>query len=409
MPDSWKQVRLGDVLEVIHGYAFSGESMSEELTGKPVIVSIGNFNYHGGFRFESTRVREFTKEYPTQFDLSPGDLLVAMTCQTPDGEILGLPGRVPDDGKVYLHNQRIGKVLTNRDAISVGFAYYCFLWKEVNRQLVATASGTKILHTAPSRIAAVNISLPPLWEQEAIADVLGALDAKIVLNDSLSRTAMDLARAHLRGAVESDDKDEAELSSAVKFLNRGVAPCYTEDEEQLRVLNQKCVRGGRVSFGPSRRTLADKVTAAKLLRVNDVLVNSTGMGTLGRVARWTKDEACTVDSHVTIVRFDEARVDPVCAGFSMLEMEPEIEALGEGSTGQTELSRTQLSALRIILPSRERSAKLRLALDALQSRCDAALGESEALAELRDTLLPKFMSGEIRVRDAEKVVEDVVL
>jgi restriction endonuclease S subunit len=252
------------------------------------------------------------------------------------------------------------------------------------------------------------ISIPSSREQQAIAAALGAMDDKIAANGALSRAARDLLRAYLRAAAGSSDSDKPELSSIVEFLNRGVPPRYTRDDAQLRVLNQKCIRDGRVSFEPSRRTLTDKVPAPKLLKVNDVLVNSTGTGTLGRVARWTKAEACTADSHLTIVRFDEAKVDPVCAGLAMLEMESEIEALGEGSTGQTELSRTQLSALRITLPSRERCAKLRPLLDLLESRSDAALAESESLAELRDTLLPKLMSGQIRVRDAEKVVEDVV-
>jgi type I restriction enzyme S subunit len=91
----------------------------------------------------------------------------------------------------------------------------------------------------------------------------------------------------------------------------------------------------------------------------------------------------------------------------MLDAEPEITNMGEGSTGQTELSRAKLSTLRIRLPSKGRAAKLRPVLDALESRGDRALEESQSLAELRDTLLPRLMSGEIRVREAEKIVEDV--
>jgi type I restriction enzyme, S subunit len=253
------------------------------------------------------------------------------------------------------------------------------------------------------------IPLPSRRDQGLISGVLEALDDKIGVNDRLARTARRLAHAHLQAAVEFDDAGDVELSSIVKYLSRGVTPRYTEDESQLRILNQKCIRDGRVISGPSRRTLQDKVPAAKLLKLHDVLVNSTGIGTLGRVARWTKSEACTTDSHVTIVRFDEDKVDPVCAGFAMLRAEPEIEMLGEGSTGQTELSRAQLSALRITVPSRRRVAKLRPILDVLEMRGDAALEESLALAELRDTLLPKLMSGKIRVRDAERAVEDVML
>src|SRR6185437_8740983 len=125
------------------------------------------------------------------------------------------------------------------------------------------------------------------------------------------------------------------------------------------------------------------------LRPDDVLVNSTGIGTLGRVARWTGKESCTVDSHVTIVRFDPAKVDPVCAGFAMLGAETEIESLGQGSTGQTELGRAQLSSLQITVPSKERAAELRPLLDVLENRGDSALEESTSLAQLRDGLLPK--------------------
>jgi type I restriction enzyme S subunit len=251
------------------------------------------------------------------------------------------------------------------------------------------------------------VCIPEPEEQDAILSVLCALDEKITVNNRIADTARDLAQAYFRSAQESADVDDVEIASVVEFLNRGVAPRYTEDHLQLRVLNQKCIRDGRVNLAPSRWTLSNKVSDDKMLRVHDVLVNSTGMGTLGRVARWTNPGAATVDSHVTIVRFDQAKTDPVCAGFALLDAELEIEALGQGSTGQTELNRTQLSGLRITVPSRESAAKLRPILDALESRGDSALKESLSLAQLRDTLLPKLMSGELRVRDAEKVVEDV--
>lgn len=90
----------------------------------------------------------------------------------------------------------------------------------------------------------------------------------------------------------------------------------------------------------------------------------------------------------------------------MLRAQPEIEAMGEGSTGQTELRRTQLGALEITLPSEAQQRRLRPKLDALEAQADHALAESVALAALRDTLLPQLMSGRLRVKDAEKIVED---
>lgn len=283
------------------------------------------------------------------------------------------------------------------------FVYYFFLNLDVMGLDVGSANPT----LNRNHVHPLSVRWPDLAEQVRISDLLAALDDKIAVNDRIATAARDLGRSRFRAEVAARNGDEVELSSVTEFLSRGVTPRYSEDESQLRVLNQKCIRGGRVSFAPSRRTLADKVPATKLLQLHDVLVNSTGVGTLGRLACWTKSEACTVDSHITIVRFDQAKVDPVCAGFAMLDAEPEIEALGEGSTGQTELSRTQLANVRITLPARDRAVKLRSTLDALEARGECALAESVSLAALRDALLPGLMSGEIRVREAAKIAEEV--
>lgn len=114
MASEWRTAVLGDLISVKHGWPFKSELFSEELTGKPIVVNIGNFRYSGGFRFESTTLKEYRGPYPNGYELSPGDILLVMTCQTSGGEILGIPGKIPDDGRIYLHNQRLGKVVVKR-------------------------------------------------------------------------------------------------------------------------------------------------------------------------------------------------------------------------------------------------------------------------------------------------------
>ena len=102
------------------------------------------------------------------------------------------------------------------------------------------------------------------------------------------------------------------LAKLCTFLNRGAAPAYVESDGMV-VLSQKCVRDGRVLFAEARRTDSDAkpVSADRLVRQYDVLVNSTGVGTLGRVAQVSElPEPATVDSHVTIVRADPTEVFP---------------------------------------------------------------------------------------------------
>lgn len=250
--------------------------------------------------------------------------------------------------------------------------------------------------------------VPQLEAQRAIGDVLGALDNKIAVNERIAATARELSLTLYSQSLDDDDSVEVVVESVAIALTRGVAPKYTDSSDELTVLNQKCIRYGRVNLEPSRLTLREKVKPPKLLQLNDVLVNSTGVGTLGRVARWTSDLDATVDSHITIVRFNEDKVDPVCAGFAMLRAQPEIEAMGEGSTGQTELRRSQVGELELTLPGPAGQKELRPKLDALEKRADQALRESLALAALRDALLPQLMSGKLRVRAAEQIVEAAV-
>src|SRR6185436_7655160 len=131
-----------------------------------------------------------------------------------------------------------------------------------------------------------------------------------------------------------DEWSEKPLSEISSYINRGSAPAYIESGGVL-VLNQKCVRDQRVSYSDARRTdsLRKGVLPDRMLRPMDIVVNSTGFGTLGRVAQ-IRDlpEPATVDSHVTIVRPDPAAVHPRYLGFAVRLFERQIEALAEGST-----------------------------------------------------------------------------
>ncbi|MEE1771398.1 restriction endonuclease subunit S [Streptomyces sp. JV185] len=320
---------------------------------------------------------------------------IARCCVTP-GHVL--PARV---------NQHV-MILRANDRLVPEYLQRYLSQPSMRAFMLSHNSGGSRRALTKGQVAGFQVLLPPRGAQQSVADMLGVLDDKIAVNEHIAATARSLGMAIFVQAAQGDGAVDVGVDSVAFALTRGVAPKYSDDPDELIVLNQKCIRDGRVNLAPARRTLGEKVKSPKLLHRNDVLVNSTGVGTLGRVARWTSDSEATVDSHVTIVRFDAQQVDPVCAGFAMLRAQPDIEAMGEGSTGQTELRRAQVGGLEITLPSPSRQRELRVKLDSLEDRADQALAESAALAALRDTLLPQLMSGRIRVKDAEKIVEDHV-
>ena len=136
------------------------------------------------------------------------------------------------------------------------------------------------------------------------------------------------------------------LGEVCSFLNRGVSPKYIE-AGGIFVLNQRCVRDHRVSFVVARRhdVKAKKVSTERLIQPGDVLVNSTGNGTLGRVAqiRDALPEPTTVDSHVTIVRPIPGLFFQDFFGYMLREIEDALKVSGEGCGGQTELGRSVLA------------------------------------------------------------------
>jgi type I restriction enzyme M protein len=188
------------------------------------------------------------------------------------------------------------------------------------------------------------------------------------------------------------------LSEVTTLIRRGITPRYCEGDEpgSVRVLNQKCVRDGRVTRGPSRWTLPPtRGLAERALDDLDILVNSTGVGTLGRTAQWRRtaaDQMTTCDSHVTIVRPDPALVDPTYLALVIRMLEPEIEEMAEGSTGQTELSPNALGSLSLELPPLAIQREIGHDYQSLMRLGDAALSLANLAHELPLAHLA-FLSG----------------
>lgn len=140
---------------------------------------------------------------------------------------------------------------------------------------------------------------------------------------------------------------EVNLGELVSFVSKGIPPKYieTKSDNTIVVLNQRTNRNFQIDYSLSRLNdlSKKKVPTNKILIDYDVLINSTGVGTAGRVAQLVKvPELTTVDGHMIIVRPDEEKIDPLYLGYALKAQQVKIEGLQEGSTGQTELNRQRL-------------------------------------------------------------------
>ncbi len=189
----WQEVTLGDIFNVKHGFAFKGKYFTD-TPQKTILVTPGNFAVGGGF--QNPKPKYYDGPYPEEYVLTPGQVVITMTDLSKASDTLGYPAVIPDDGNIWLHNQRIGLVEPlDENLADLSFINYLLRTHEYRAWVVGSASGTTVKHTSPGRIKEYRCKIPPLQEQRAIAHILGTLDDKIELNRQMNRTLEAMAQA----------------------------------------------------------------------------------------------------------------------------------------------------------------------------------------------------------------------
>lgn len=400
----WGRVPLSRVLQVKHGLAFPGSEFGDNANA-PQLLTPGNFDVGGGFR--ESRPKSFHGDIPAEFVLKPGDLVITMTDLSKDGATLGCPALIPA-GKTYLHNQRIGLVrLVEPLQATEQFLNYFLRTDEYRFHILATATGSTVRHTSPSRIADYAAPLPPLDEQRAIAEVLGALDDKIAANGEKSLVAANLAEAQFRFTLENANRQVRRLEQVATIVLGGTPSRERVDYWQngtVPWLSSGKANEERVMSPTTYITdLALQQSAAKLMPMGTTLIAITG-ATLGQVAR-LEIEASGNQSLIGVWN-----VNPHVNDWLYFAIKQAMPTLLNRATGaaQQHVSKRDLEQLTVPFAPEIEIRLLAEKVGPLLNVAASADRETLTLAATRDALLPQLMSGKLRVRDAERIVSDAV-
>lgn len=174
-----KEYRLGDIIDIKHGYAFDGDHIVQEDNGI-VLVTPGNFRIGGGFQEE--KYKFFTGETPDEDVLSAGDFIVTMTDLSKEIDTLGYRAIVPESSRTYLHNQRIGLVSFKNNECYPGYIYFFMRTHLYQHSIANTSTGATVHHTSPSKICDYRFSVPNYDEEQRIAEDLFAYE-KLIENN----------------------------------------------------------------------------------------------------------------------------------------------------------------------------------------------------------------------------------
>lgn len=145
------------------------------------------------------------------------------------------------------------------------------------------------------------------------------------------------------------------VRNLIAFTTKGITPKYVQ-KSSIIVLNQKCIRNNKIDYSFAQyHDDSASVNKEKLLRVGDILINSTGQGTAGRCA-FVKElppkYKVIVDSHILIVRVNDFYTAG-CLAYSLYSIETELQTFMDGSTGQGEFDKQRLFNIMTGLPKQE--------------------------------------------------------
>ncbi|MFI9536806.1 restriction endonuclease subunit S [Nocardia fusca] len=248
-------------------------------------------------------------------------------------------------------------------------------------------------------VISLEMRLPSVSEQRSVSELLGALDDKIAVNERIATTADELLRTQF-AHFSTESRATVRIGEIGALIRDSVSVAHLSGNENYIGLEHMPRRNMWLSEWNNAAELA---SAKSTFMENDVLFGKL-RPYFHKVGIALTDGICSTD--ILVVRPKEASyLGWLLLALSSDDMVSHASALSDG-TRMPRAKWNDLASYEIPWPEAGRVAQVNGAVRSITERVRAAAAESHTLATLRDTLLPHLMSGRLRVRDAEKIIED---
>ena len=383
---NWRNVAIGDEAKIIMGNSPPGDAYTEEQIGIPLLNGPTEFT-------ERTPSPTKWTEAGTRF-ANPGDVLFCVRGST--------TGRM----NVADQNYAIGRgIAAIRGGVESDTRFIHGAIESSLSTLLSLATGSTFPQITARQLADFVIPWPPDNDRQAIAEVLGALDDKIESNRRLISSQLALLRGHAQAVRAASDK-RVPLGELVELTIGGVwgegAPSAKRDTATriLRGVDVNLLARGDVPNAP-RRWVSHREAAGRSLEEGDIVIE--GSGDCGRSVCWLDGFSTLFEEKVLYTNFckrlrPRAPASGIGIWLELLDLK-ERGRLDDYKTGTAMPNldvKSLLSGLEVSDLTDEQSDQLLASSRALLS--PALRRESLVLASLRDSLLPRLISGKLRVQ-----------
>ena len=364
----WRECKLGDVITFQRGYDLPKDKMVRGIY--PVVASNGIIGFHN----------EYTTENP---------------CVT-----IGRSGNVGNPNIVYsrawAHNTTLYiREYKNCDPV---FIYYMLHTLDLGRY----ASGSAVPTLNRNHIHSILISMPPLPEQKAIAEVLSSLDDKIDLLTRQNKTLEDLAQAYFRKWFIEDASDDWDVGKAEDYFEIGIGKTPPRKEHKWFTNNPNdkvwisiadMGKSGLFIGDSSEYLTSEAVERFNIRRVPKGSILLSFKLTVGRVAV----ALCELTTNEAIAHFKYK--EAIYREYLYCYLKSfDYNSLGSTSSIATAINSTIIKEMPFVMPDKCKLTKFHELTAPIFRKIETNILQMTTLQKLRDTLLPKLISGEVRVK-----------
>lgn len=384
----WKEYQIQDVCRLINGRAYSNDEMLEH--GKYKIVRVGNLSGGNSTWFYSDL------ELPADKYSHNGDLLFAWACT------FG-PHIWKEDNTIFHYH--IWKIVEDKDVVDRRFFYYYL--KYATGGFLGALNGSVMVHITKSSMEKMIIRIPKkLDDQRRIASILSSLDRKIELNNKINADLEEMAQAIFKNWFVDFEpfKDGKFVDSELGMIPEGWKVGTLADIAEITMgqspagnsLNENregmIFYQGSSDFGFRFPSIRVFTTEPKRLAVaNSVLFSVRAPVGDINVAK----EECCIGRGVASIKSKYGHDSYLF--YTMKSLHKLFDSFDGEGTVFGSINKKTLSAIQILLPSDGIVEQFNNIASSFDDRIRSLSDESSRLSLLRDTLLPRLMSGELEV------------
>lgn len=413
MPNHWKTYKLGDLGNVQTGPFGSQLHQSDYVQDGTPLITVKNIGKNRITYNNLDKVKNEDVQRLKKFKLIANDIVFSRVGYVDRCAII----KKKEEGWLFSGSclrLRINDGSSDPEFVSYYMSTESFKNYIVNHSVGATrpSLNTKLLSSAP-------IILPPLPEQRAIASILSALDDKIELNLQMNKTLEDMAMTLYKhwfvdfGPFKDGKFVESELGKIpegwevksmgeVVNLKQGLAInkktshlLCEKSESSIPLFKIRDLLNDTVEHYVKK----DEVPKQCIANESDLIFSRTGQ--VGHVFRWKN--GCVHNNCFKVIPTNNLNTEYLFQFLSDPKFRQFANEIASGSV-QKDLNHSTFKNIKLILPPFELQLKFDKVVSPSFLRTHENENENKILSNLRDTLLPKLISGEIRVKDAEKTI-----